>query len=105
MQNKRTIIWFIDATGLPGALLSAKMMQIRDWVQKTNPFGDDANFLIVPARDNKFSLLETEEEFKGKFTSEKLALEWLAGVKDKMKDCLEIFIYEKGETPKVRSES
>ncbi len=105
MQNKRTIIWFVDATGLPGSHLSAKMMQIRDWVQKTNPFGDDANFLIVPARDNKFALLETDEEFKGKFTSEKQALEWLASVKDKMKDCLETFIYEKGEAPKLRSES
>lgn len=102
MQNKHTIIWFVDATGLPGSLLSAKMMQIRDWVQKTNPFGEDTNFLIVPARENKFSLLETDEEFKGKFTSEKQAIDWLASVKNKLKDCLEVHLYEKGETPKLR---
>lgn len=104
MQNKRTILWFIDATGLPGHLLPAKMMQIRDWVQKTQPFGEDANFLIVPARENKFSILETDEEFKGKFTSEKQAIEWLASVKSQLKDCLEVFLYEKDETPKLRSE-
>ena len=103
MQNKRTIMWYIDATGLPGIALSAKMMQIRDWAQKNHPFGEDVQLLVIPGKQDKFCLLETDEEFKSKFKSEKEAIDWLASVKDKVKDCLEIVIYENGETPKLRS--
>ena len=95
-------MWYINATGLPGPLLGAKMAQIRDWTEKYLVGDTGMTVLVIPAREDKFCLLETEEEFKLSFKTEKEAVDWLAANKSKFKECLETFIYEKDETPKLR---
>lgn len=98
--KKRKLIFFVDVVKLPPTAQQAKLMQLRDYMNKENPFGDDYDVIIVACDENKLALAESErdvqEEFvklrsdpeKGREDYEKFVLE----LKEKSQDCLTILL-------------
>lgn len=93
-DNIDGIIWFVDVSGMPEYVVSAKMNQMKDSISKNKPFGG-ANILIVPCNENKIALLKTNKEFFDNLHGD--SLECLNEIKEKAEDCLMMTLFEKRE--------
>jgi hypothetical protein len=87
-DHKMTLVWFIDSGKMRDFEIHAKMKQMADYTNKTK-FFNRFNMLIVPAKENKFQILEPMENLP----SDKKELEnFLETVKHKLKDCLTVYL-------------
>jgi hypothetical protein len=91
MSDKIRLAWFIDTKNMKDYEANAKLKQLNAYIEKTK-FFNKFHVMLIPAKENKFTIIETEEDLKLNFDDKKELENWLESIKNKMKDCLTVYI-------------
>ena len=83
-EHKSTLVWFVDCSDMKDWQAHAKMKQLADYTNKSK-FFRRFNLMIVPAKENKFQILENDSDFPA---DPKELENHLESIKNKLKDCL-----------------
>jgi hypothetical protein len=84
----RIIAWFINAETDVEWQLAAKIKQLSEWVEQNKPFGE-YDVLIIPARENKFCIIDSEEEILSGMSKEDVN-KWVHSAKTKIEECITV---------------
>lgn len=85
---RRIIAWFVNADTDVEWQLAAKLKQISEWIEENKPFGE-CDVLVIPARENKFCVVNSEEDLLSDMTKEDIN-KWIYSSKTKVEECITV---------------
>jgi vesicle coat complex subunit len=91
MNDKIRLAWFIDTKNMKDYEANAKLRQLNDFIDKTK-FFNKFHVMVIPAKENKFSIIETEEDINIQFSDKKELENLLSTIKGKFKECLTVYL-------------
>jgi len=90
LKKREYVVWYIDVSELESWVVAAKIKQLSDWLEHERPFGSRFDVVIIPSKENKVSILKSEEDFREDFQGD--LDNWLHKVRDQLEDCLTIHL-------------
>jgi hypothetical protein len=88
MESKTKLVWFIDCSGMKDYEINAKLKQLMNYTN-ANRFFSTFQLLIIPAKENKFQILDSDIEIN---KDPKELENWLESIKNKLKNCLTVYL-------------
>jgi C4-type Zn-finger protein len=78
------LAFFINTLKFPPYAATAKVAQIKDWIDKVKPFGEH-DVTVIMADENKLYFINEEEDLNSYFDGD--YKEWVNKLKTKLKEC------------------
>jgi hypothetical protein len=78
----------MDVSKLAPQELATRLKNIKTYMD-TSPFGDNVSVLLVPSTENKFFILETEEELRASLGSQEQVTAFLSLIQKDLKECVQ----------------